>query len=145
MSAKSQFSLVYGSGSGVYLCLVSCHICLHSPGLAWYAVVHRLVVVMLGLHRRYVRYPCRSIGMAWGATITIQGVPIVLGNKFQDEVVAARAHDMAALLLSPTRSTKRLNFAAWTYATELMKYKFEPHVRHLPAPNHADQSLKVNW
>lgn len=72
----------------------------------------------------------RSIGMAWGATITIEGVPTVIGSKFQDEVVAARAHDMAALLLSPTRSTKRLNFAAWTYATDLMRYKFVSRVRH---------------
>lgn len=68
--------------------------------------------------------------MAWGVTITIEGVPTVIGNKFQDEVVAARAHDMAALLLSPTRSTKRINFAAWTYATDLMKYKFVNQVRN---------------
>eukprot|EP00892_Ulva_mutabilis_P004781 jgi/Ulvmu1/2675/UM014_0131.1 len=75
--------------------------------------------IFVGVRRRQ-----RSIGMAWGATITIEGKPTVIGNKFHDEVVAARAHDMAALLLSPTRSTKRINFAAWTYATDLMKYKF---------------------
>jgi hypothetical protein len=56
-------------------------------------------------------------------TVTIEQTPTMIQGKFSDEIMAARAHDLLVLLFCTGRASRRVNFQAWTYADELVRYR----------------------
>jgi hypothetical protein len=62
----------------------------------------------------------RAGGVIWSASVSAKAMAINLGN-FRDEILAARAHDLAALLFCGTSSYRKLNFQEWTYKDDLAR------------------------